>query len=102
LTELDINSLIKAGALQIKDEHPDDRQARLRIKEADAKAVRLRENMKFFAGLLLVLAAVIGCAVGAIWGDTSVKPWCLATLTTIISGSVGYLAGEAKGKQTGT
>lgn len=98
MAELDINTLIGSGALQIKDEHPEDRQSRLQIKEKDADAVRLRDTIKFCAALALVFCFVIGCALGVIFGDTVVKPWCLGTLSIIISGGIGYLVGEAKGK----
>lgn len=97
----DITNLIKAGALEVKNaEHSDERNSRLRIKEADANHCRFRENFKLVTSCLIIAGFVLGsvyCALTSV--DPAIKQWCLATLTMVVSGGVGYIAGENKNKK---
>ncbi len=98
LSDIDINSLIRDGVITVNNEHPDEREMRLRIQEADANAGRLRESIKFGSFCIVLAAFIIGSAYYAIDKNTdpAIRHWCLATLTTIVSGSIGYLVGERK------
>ena len=101
MIDIDINTLIRDGVITVNNEHPDEREIRLRIQEADANAVRLRENIKFICFSVLLVAFIGGSAYYAITSksDPAIQQWCLATLTTIVSGSIGYLVGERKTSQ---
>jgi hypothetical protein len=95
--DLDINTLFREGVITVNNEHPDEREIRLRIQEADATAVRLRENIKFTCFSILLVAFIGGSAYYALTSTKlEIQQWCLATLTTIVSGSIGYLVGERK------
>lgn len=97
----DITDLIKAGTLEVRNaEHSDERNSRLRIKEADASHGRLRENFKLATFCLIVAGFVLGSVYFALTSsDPVIKQWCLATLTMVLSGGVGYIAGENKNKK---
>lgn len=101
MIDIDINTLIRDGVITVNNEHPDERETRLRMQEADANAARLRENIKFTSFSVLLVAFIGGSAYYAITSksDSIIQQWCLATLTTIVSGSVGYLIGERKSGQ---
>lgn len=62
LAQIDIDALIKQGVITVNSEHPEEREARLRIKEADATAARLRENIKFGSFSIVLATFIIGCA----------------------------------------
>ena len=97
MADIDIDTLFQQGVISVNSEHPDERDTRLRIKEADATAARLRENIKFGSFCLLVVAFIAGSAHYALTSsEPTIQQWCLATLTTIISGGIGYLVGEKK------
>lgn len=97
MAELDINTLFQQGVITVNNEHPEERGIRLRIQEADAKAARLRENIKFTCFSIVLVIFIGGSAYYAIKDkDPNIQHWCLATLTTIVSGSIGYLVGERK------
>jgi hypothetical protein len=104
--QTNLDSLIRADALALDvdiktPENPEDRQSRLRRLEADATHARWREDLKFAGFYLLILSFVIGSAYFAIKAgkdDTELRQWCLATLTMVISGGLGYMVGEKVSK----
>lgn len=101
MADIDIDALFQQGVIAVNSEHPDEREARLRIKEADADAARLRENIKFGSFCILLIACITGSAYVALIekAGSPLQQWALATLTTIISASLGYLVGERKSSQ---
>lgn len=50
--QLDLNKLIASGGLQITSEHDDERASRLAREEADARAERHKDLVRFYAVLL--------------------------------------------------
>ena len=101
MADIDLDALFQQGVVSVNTEHPDEREARLRIKEADATAARFRENIKFGSFCMLLIAFIAGSAYVAITrkSDPILQQWSLATLTTVISASLGYLVGERKTSQ---
>lgn len=96
MTTVDLNTLIKQGAVTITPPEPDDvRQSRLRREEADATARRHQEYVQLYA-TLVALGGLSGlCAFFLITSnDGEIRRWAMAVLVSVVSATTGFSAGQ--------
>ncbi|HEX8073145.1 MAG TPA: hypothetical protein VF546_24570 [Pyrinomonadaceae bacterium] len=97
---LDLNELAGKQNLNLTiapREDPAEMQSRLRREEADAAHQR-RKDLTLFVTTFVVIVAAFGiCAYIVLGGRASAEAdkWATATLTSIVSGLVGYVTGKA-------
>lgn len=96
MTTVDLNTLIKQGAVTITPPEPDDvRQSRLRREEADAAARRHQENVQLYAtlGVLGLLSGL--CAFFLITSnDGEMRRWAREVLVSVVSATTGFSVGQ--------
>jgi hypothetical protein len=92
--ELDLNNLVKTGTVELgREEHPDERAARLRREERRD----LREHHLFYivaTGVLAVGTVTFGVALAEPYFEASTREWCQNIFTAVFAGGVSFLFGK--------
>lgn len=102
--QLDLNQLARAQnfALTLSQEHDDERQARLR-REERAHRREIAVSFVKLGALILALFAVGGIAAYILLGSKTAsaddRKWALTTLSALLSGALGFVAGEKAGER---
>jgi hypothetical protein len=101
--QLDLRSIIPSAQLSdltvdIKsNEHPEDRAVRLKIQEAKALDLLVRNKFRFYiAAVMLILLFLVSIIDLFMDGNELRKQFAINVLTSILAGGVGYLWGESK------
>jgi len=101
--QLDLRSVIPSAQLSdlivdIKsNEHPEDRAVRLKIQEAKALDLLVRNKFRFYiAALMLILLFLVSIIDLFVDVNEVRKQFAINVLTSILAGGVGYLWGESK------
>lgn len=99
MDKFDLNKLAEGGTynLELKGEDPEERAARLRREEADARLARRKDLGLFLAGILFGL----GIAATSLWvildrsysAESRTQAW--SVISIIIGGVIGYLYGRS-------
>lgn len=93
-TKIDLNELVNKNAVELgAEEHPDDRDARLRREERRDQ----REHMLFYVvpvGIVLVAGVSIWFLLFADSTDAETRGLMRTVLTSILAGSVAFLFGR--------
>jgi hypothetical protein len=101
-TQINLDGVVPRGELTLaRDEHPDERAARL--KQEDRAAIKkLCEDVAIFAALYLFLVGMVGVCVYFILFASAVPPetqrWSQSLLAAIMSGTVSFMVGRKVGK----
>jgi hypothetical protein len=92
------SQLLSDLSVEIKThEHPEDRAVRLKIEEAKAFELLVRNKFRFYiAATMLILLFLV--SIVDLFADTDLqrKQFAINALTAILAGGAGYLWGESK------
>lgn len=93
---IDLNERVAAGSLTI--ETAEEQQSRLRREEADARHSRWR-NTALFGALLVGSGVIFVICINIVLNSTSAdeQKFAWAILSAIVSGTVGFTVGRARG-----
>ncbi|HEY0407084.1 MAG TPA: hypothetical protein VGC89_15240 [Pyrinomonadaceae bacterium] len=97
---LNLNELVNSQTLSLSltpTEDPAARESRLRIEEASAAHERHKELLLYAVTAIIIAAAFVVCAYVVLSGHFSgeMDKWASATLLSIVTGLLGYVAGKA-------
>jgi hypothetical protein len=90
--------LLSDLSVEIKThEHPEDRAVRLKIEEAKALELLVRNKIKFYIAAAMLILMFFACIID-LFTDTDPlrKQFATSMLTSILAGGAGYLWGESK------
>ena len=100
-TQINLDGVVPRGELTLaRDEHPDERAARLR--QEDRVAIKTMRDVAIFVALYLFLVGMVGVCVYFILFASAVPPetqrWSQSLLAAIMSGTVSFMVGRKVGK----
>lgn len=99
--KLDLNELAAKQDLTVNiasREDPAERDSRLRREEADAAHSRRKDFALHVVTFFVIAVTFTVCAylILAAPGNTEQNKWATATLTSIVTGLVGYVTGKSQ------
>lgn len=100
--QLDLRSVVPSSlsdlTVEIKsNEHPEDRAVRLKIEEAKALELLVRNKFRFYiAAAMLILLFLVSIVDLFVDKDELRKQFAINVLTSILAGGAGYFWGESK------